>query len=141
MRSFDYVAPATIKAAVDALASSRRSTVLAGGTDLLIGMKFADAAPRLVVDVKRLPGAGDLAVDRKRGVTIGPAVTMRQAERSDALWTDWTAIAEGAALVGSVQIRNRATAWLTADSLITVSPHTVSMSSSRVTSRSRWEMR
>ncbi len=109
MQTFDYVAPRTIKTAVEALAARGRGKVLAGGTDLLIGMKLGGTSPATVVDVKGLPGACDLEFNRTRGVAIGPAVTMRQAERSDRLWKTWTAIAEGASLVGSVQIRNRAT--------------------------------
>ena len=109
MQTFNYIAPATIKAATEALAGHKRARVLAGGTDLLIGMKVGGQAPRMLVDVKRIPGMSDLKYDRQRGLSLGAAVTMRQVELSDRIWQQYPAIAEGAALVGSIQIRNRAT--------------------------------
>jgi aerobic carbon-monoxide dehydrogenase medium subunit len=109
LQTFEYLAPTTIKAAVAALAAHKRAQVLAGGTDLLIRMKMGGASPGLIVDVKNIPGFRDLKIDRKKGLAVGPAVTMRQAEMSDPLWRNYPAVAEGAGLVGSVQIRNRAT--------------------------------
>ena len=64
---------------------------------------------KLLVDVKRIPAIADLKYDRKRGLSLGAGVTMRQVELSDRIWQTYPALAEGAALVGSVQIRNRAT--------------------------------
>lgn len=109
MQTLNYIAPVTIKAAAEALARHKRARVLAGGTDLLIGMKIGAQAPEVLVDIKRIPGMSDLKYDRQRGLSLGAAVTMRQVERSDRVWQVYPAIAEGAALVGSIQIRNRAT--------------------------------
>jgi len=83
--------------------------VLAGGSDLLLRMKGREASPRLVVDIKQIRGFDELRSTPKGDLVIGPAVTMRQIERAEDVRRDFQAIAQGAEVVGSVQIRNRAT--------------------------------
>ncbi|MCZ6636212.1 MAG: xanthine dehydrogenase family protein subunit M [bacterium] len=109
MKSFDYFAPTTIREAVDILAKYPDAKVLAGGTDLLVHMKLRVRTPDVILDVGRLSGADALTIDRKRGLTIGPAVTMRQVELSQAAWKTYAGFAQGASVVGSIQIRNLAT--------------------------------
>ena len=109
MQRFDYIAPRTIREAVAALGSRRKAVVLAGGTDALMRMKARTWSPELVVDVKRIPRADELRFDRKTGLTIGPAVTMREVELSPVVRRHYQALSQGAELVASVQIRNRAT--------------------------------
>lgn len=108
MRSFEYVVPKTIKEAV-ALLQERGAAVLAGGTDLLLRMKGREYGPRIVVDIKRIRGFDELRTTPKGDLVIGPVVTMRQIERAGEVRRDFQAIAQGAEVVGSVQIRNRAT--------------------------------
>ena len=109
MQHFEYMAPGTIKEAIAALQGKGEATVLAGGTDILLGMKDRVRTPEVVVDIKRIPGFGELRFDPRTGLLIGPAVTMRQIERSSLVRRHYPAIAQGAEVVGSVQIRNRAT--------------------------------
>lgn len=109
MKSFAYVAPQSVQEAVAALREHPRAMVLAGGTDTLVRMKARTWTPEMVVDIKRIPGILDLEYDSKTGLTIGAAVTMRQVERSPVIWEHYRALAQGAALVASVQVRNRAT--------------------------------
>jgi len=109
LKSFDYLAPGTIKEAVAALNARPEAMVLAGGTDTLVRMKTRVWAPEMLVDIKRIPGIADLTYDRKTGLTIGAAVTMRQVELSETVQKHYPAIAQGAQVVASVQVRNRAT--------------------------------
>src|SRR5260370_37869118 len=53
--SFDYVAPSTVAAALDALAGSEDGRVLAGGQSLAPMLALRLAAPRLIVDLARIP--------------------------------------------------------------------------------------
>ena len=106
MQAFDYVAVGSVQEAVAAL-NKKRVMVLAGGTDMLVRMKGRALTPEVVVDVKGIPGAGDFSA--KSGLSIGAAVTMRQVELSAKVREDYAAVAQGAAVVGSIQIRNLAT--------------------------------
>ena len=108
MQAFDYVAAGSVREAVAAL-KKKRAMVLAGGTDMLVRMKGRVLTPDSVVDIKGIPGAGEISFSAKSGLRIGPAVTMRQVELSDQVREVYAALAQGAAVVGSIQIRNLAT--------------------------------
>ena len=55
--AFDYVAPETLDAALDALREGGEDAkVLAGGHSLVPLMKLRLAAPSLLVDLRRVPG-------------------------------------------------------------------------------------
>jgi CO/xanthine dehydrogenase FAD-binding subunit len=82
---------------------------LAGGTDLIIRLRDRSLEPRVVVDLKRIAelDAGIRAGDAMR--TIGAQTTMTTILGDAGIRRDHQALAEAAAVVGSVQIRNRAT--------------------------------
>ncbi|MDP6776493.1 MAG: xanthine dehydrogenase family protein subunit M, partial [Candidatus Latescibacteria bacterium] len=109
MRSFDYIAPRNIRETVEALAAHENAMVLAGGTDVLVRMKSRVLKPDVVVDIKRVRGLDELHFDRKTGLTIGAAVTLRQVELDQRVWRHFPALAQGVAVIGSIQIRNLAT--------------------------------
>ena len=109
MKAFDYFAPESIKEAVEILAAHPNAMMMAGGTDSLVRMKGRVWTPEAIVDVRNLPGVRDLTFRAKDGLTIGPGVTMQQAALSGVVQNRFTAIAQGASVVGSIQIRNLAT--------------------------------
>ncbi|MDE2889412.1 MAG: xanthine dehydrogenase family protein subunit M [Gemmatimonadota bacterium] len=109
MNRFEYFAPETVREAAEVLQAHPGARVLAGGTDLLVQMKERARTPDTLVDVRRIPGVDELRFDRKTGLTIGAAVTMRQVELMPAAQLHYTGLAEGARVVGSFQIRNLAT--------------------------------
>lgn len=109
MNPFEYFLPKSAKEAAALLKKHPNAMVLAGGTDLLVRMKGRVHRPSAVIDVKRLPKANEITFTTKSGLSIGPAVSMRTVERSPDVLSRYPAIAQGAAFVGSVQIRNRAT--------------------------------
>jgi CO/xanthine dehydrogenase FAD-binding subunit len=82
---------------------------LAGGTDLLIAVKEKGLAPSYVVDLKRIPGLAGIREEKDGSVTIGALTTMREVETSPIILKKYPFLAQSAAEVGSVQIRNRAT--------------------------------
>ncbi len=94
---------------MEALQAHRDALLLAGGTDALIGMKLRVETPGVVIDIKRIRGLDELRFDEKSGLAIGAAVTMRQIELAPLVGERYTALAQAAAVVGSVQIRNLAT--------------------------------
>src|ERR1700745_1448111 len=59
---FDYQAPDTLREAIDLLASNPEAFVIAGGQSLMPVLAFRLATPSLLVDLRRLPGLGSIAV-------------------------------------------------------------------------------
>ena len=82
---------------------------LAGGTDLLIAVKEKGLTPGTIVDLKRIPGLSGIREEKDGSVTIGALTTMREVETSPVVLKKYPFLAQSAAEVGSVQIRNRAT--------------------------------
>jgi len=110
VKRFEYVAPKTIKEVTAALKKhGKRAMIVAGGTDLLVKMKGRALTPEVVVDIKRVPGLDEIRFDKRNGLTLGACVTMGEVERSSVVRERYAGVAEGAEIVGSVQIRNRAT--------------------------------
>ncbi|HET9084077.1 MAG TPA: xanthine dehydrogenase family protein subunit M, partial [Candidatus Limnocylindrales bacterium] len=111
MRAFTYERPDRLADALALLADGGDGGArpLAGGTDLIIRLRDGTMRPSTVVDLK---GIGELS----RGIRvedgrlrIGARTTMTDLLRDERIRRDYTALAEAAAYVGSVQIRNRAT--------------------------------
>ncbi len=82
---------------------------LAGGTDLIIAIKEKGLAPKYLVDLKRIPSLSDIREQPDGGLSIGALTTMRQVETSPIIGRRLPFLAQSAAEVGSIQIRNRAT--------------------------------
>ena len=82
---------------------------LAGGTDLVIAMKEKGLVPKYVVDLKRIPGLTGIRENGDGSITIGALTTMREIEISPLIRRKFPFLAQSAAEVGSIQIRNRAT--------------------------------
>jgi CO/xanthine dehydrogenase FAD-binding subunit len=110
MQPFAYARPSTLAEAVAILAErGPEARVLAGGTDLLIRLRDGSLAPRVVVDVKRVPElAPGIRAEGDR-IVIGAITAMTEIAAHPMIRRDLAALAESAAVVGSVQIRNRAT--------------------------------
>ncbi len=110
MQTFGYERPASLAAAVALLAErGPAARPLAGGTDLIIRLRDRSIAPEVVVDVKAIPElAPGIAAEGGR-LVIGATTTMTEIAAHPLIRRRFTGLAEAAAVVGSVQIRNRAT--------------------------------
>jgi carbon-monoxide dehydrogenase medium subunit len=110
MRPFVYERPETLAEAVGFLAEhGAEARLLAGGTDLIIRLRDGTIQPRVVVDVKRIAELDAGIHETETGLTIGARTTMTTIASDERIRQDFTALAEAAAVVGAVQIRNRAT--------------------------------
>jgi carbon-monoxide dehydrogenase medium subunit len=106
---FEYHRPETLPAALRLLQSRKDGVkVLAGGTDLLVRMKEGTVRPHAVLDIGDLDELRGIRI-RDESVWIGPLTTHREMAISDLIRTHGQALAQGAASVGSPQIRHRAT--------------------------------
>ncbi|HYY23883.1 MAG TPA: FAD binding domain-containing protein, partial [Candidatus Udaeobacter sp.] len=82
---------------------------LAGGTDLVIAIKEKGLLPKYVVDLKKVPGLSGIRENGDGSITIGALTTMREIETAALITGKFPFLAQSAAEVGSIQIRNRAT--------------------------------
>jgi carbon-monoxide dehydrogenase medium subunit len=110
MRSFDYQRPATV---ADAVALLERhgpdAQILAGGTDLIIGLRDRTLEPSVVIDLKRIPELRPAIHEEGGWLSISAGTTMTQISAHPTIRRRFMALVEAADVVGSVQIRNRAT--------------------------------
>ena len=103
LRPFELHRPDSPDAACALLASLGEDAVpYAGGTELLLLMKEGLLRPRHLVDLKRIPGLGEIAA-RDGEVVIGATVTHRTVERSAAVGP---VVASVARHVANVRVRN-----------------------------------
>ena len=111
MRSFAYERPRTLADATRILSEAGDGArILAGGTDLVVGLRDDTARPDVVVDLKWIEElAGEAITRAARGYTFTSLATMNQIEHDERVLAELPALAEAARVVGSVQIRNRAT--------------------------------
>jgi carbon-monoxide dehydrogenase medium subunit len=109
VRRFELALPESLDDCLRLLAQRGPETkLLAGGTDLLPQMKNSVLMPRRVIDLSGVARVKILECDAK-GLRIGAAVPARQVEQDPRVRKGYAAVAESAALLGSVQVRNLAT--------------------------------
>ena len=110
MQPFRYERPASLEGAVELLAEhGPAARILAGGTDLIIRLRDGTLRPDLVVDVKRIPDLAAQIAERDGRLSISAGTTMTDIAADPRIRRHFRALAEAATVVGSVQIRNRAT--------------------------------
>lgn len=106
---FEYVAPATVDAAVEALlAANGEGKVIAGGQSLLPLLNFRMARPAVLVD---LNGIKELSFIELRGdrVAIGALTRHREIEQSPLIASKLPVMAAAMRHVAHLAIRNRGT--------------------------------
>jgi CO/xanthine dehydrogenase FAD-binding subunit len=110
MKKFEYKAPATLRDALELMERHQGGlSVLAGGTDLIVRMKNGQSHPLVVMDVKKLPELNRLEWEEGEGIHIGAAVPLSKLAVFPTLVEKFGIFAQACAMIGSVQIRNRAT--------------------------------
>lgn len=104
-----YFMPESLDELKDALKEIDDNTwMCAGGTDLIIKMREKKKFHYSLIDLTHLPDISKIE-ETEDTVKIGAAVTMDELERSGIISTWLPALSKAASMVGSTQIRNRAT--------------------------------
>lgn len=106
MKPFQYATAHSVAGAAELIADG--GAYLAGGNDLLNLMKEYILEPKLLVNIKSLPGLANIEPG-KEAWTIGAEVTVADLEDHRELKQTFPALQQAAAEVGSRQIRNVAT--------------------------------
>ena len=83
--------------------------VLAGGTDLLVQIPKGRRAPTIVIDLKHVADLGGDVTETDSGFRIGALMPMTDIMAHDGIVRHFPALCQAVRVIGSVQIRNRAT--------------------------------
>ena len=106
---FDYVVPASIEAAVAALAQAGPDAkILAGGQSLVPLMALRMARPALLLDVNGLAALAHMRVEGDL-LVIGATTRQRAVERDAGLARRCPVLGDAVPMIGHVAIRNRGT--------------------------------
>jgi len=101
-----YEAPGTLARAIQLLGEPG-ARVLAGGTDLLVQLRSGRSAPRMFVDVKRIPETTRLELGAEE-LWLGAAVPAAAIVEAREVARLWPGLVEAIDLIGSTQIQGRA---------------------------------
>ena len=109
MSGFRYERPGTVAEATALLAGAGGGArILAGGTDLVLALR-GGLEPTVLVDVKHIPELGRIVWTPAGDLEIGACVPVQDIAEDARIRGTFTALAEGAEAIGSLQIRSRAT--------------------------------
>ncbi|MCY3766313.1 MAG: xanthine dehydrogenase family protein subunit M [Gemmatimonadetes bacterium] len=110
MYAFDYVAPQSVDEAVAVLSENGSDArMLAGGSDIIAQLKEGRRQVKVLVDVKKIPAANELAFDARKGLTIGAGVSCCDIYENEHVASNYPALVDSTELIGSIQIQGRAT--------------------------------
>jgi carbon-monoxide dehydrogenase medium subunit len=105
---FDYHRASSVAQALDLLGSKQDAKLLAGGHSLLPMMKLRLAQPANLIDIGGIKELG--GIERAASsVRIGALTTHAELASSDVLRKSCPIVAEAAAKIGDMQVRNRGT--------------------------------
>src|SRR5216117_2623494 len=107
--AFEYHAPTSVRDALGLLGRLRDDAkLLAGGHSLIPMMKLRLAQPKLVIDLRKVPGLTGIKEDGGT-IVIGGMTTHWQMESSPVLKSKCPILAETAAMIGDPAVRNLGT--------------------------------
>lgn len=104
----DYFEPKTVGEALSVLAKhGAEAKVIAGGTDVMVDIKFKEE-PGGLVNIKKIPGLSGIT-ENGNGLRIGALTTIREIETSALVREKLPVLWEAAHQFASLQVRNTAT--------------------------------
>ena len=107
---FEYVKPDGLEEVLDILQKhGKKAAILAGGSDLLVNMKYMVVQPERLVSIKALPELDYVSLDNKDQVEIGASVTLSAIADNTEIAGSFPAFSEAVGSVASKHIRNVAT--------------------------------
>lgn len=104
----DYYKPRTIKEALYHLNKQKNTSILAGGTDLVVRLRNQFCAPSSLIDIKDIGDLNEIKEFSKE-VFIGSTVTFYEISKSTVIEKHLPTLKQAAEMMGSPQIRNIAT--------------------------------
>jgi carbon-monoxide dehydrogenase medium subunit len=108
LREVEYARPSSVDEAIALLGAHEGARALAGGQTLVNVMKARAASPDVLVDLNRLDELRDISVSGET-LRIGAMATYTQLMASSEVEVSRPILAEVAAQIADVQVRNRGT--------------------------------
>ncbi|MEK6588533.1 MAG: FAD binding domain-containing protein, partial [Chloroflexota bacterium] len=110
MRPFEYFAPETLADALGIYSAlGRDARAIAGGTDLLLQMRIGEVAPKALVNLTRVAELRSSNAPDGSPFFLAALTTLEELRQSESIRIRFPALAEAAATMASVQVRNLAT--------------------------------
>lgn len=107
---FEYLSPHTLEDAISLLGQQGpKAKLLAGGTDLIPQMRWGEVKPEYVMSLSQIEDLYDINYVNTTGLTLGACVKIGEIERSNIIREYYPLLAQAASVLGSAEIRNRAT--------------------------------
>lgn len=107
---FNYLEPKTVKEASIMLAEHEdKARLIAGGTDLLLGMQHRVIQPEFIISLSRIPDIDYIHSNHTKEVTIGAMARLAAVADHPCALQPFPALADAAGYTATVQIRNMGT--------------------------------
>lgn len=109
LKQFEHFEPRTLSEACSLLAEhGTKASVIAGGTDLLVRMKYGVAKPECLVNLKKVEGLNHIRIVDEN-LHVGALASLTEVRRCDLVQERFPVLAEAALAVGAAQLQNMGT--------------------------------
>lgn len=108
MEQIEYVRPRSLAEAYESLSNGKRSTLLAGGTDIIVQLREGRRQTDQVVDLKHIEDLMALRFLEDGTLEIGAATPCAVIYEDEEVRTRLPGLIDSAALIGGIQIQGRA---------------------------------
>ncbi|MBS4028820.1 MAG: FAD binding domain-containing protein [Ignavibacteriales bacterium] len=109
LRKFEFHSPTSLQEAKKILSSNGQTKILAGGTDLVVGMKQETVQPKNILWLGKIHELQQITFSRKEGLKIGAMCTLSEIEHNTNIQKHFPSIIDAVKSIASPQIRNHAT--------------------------------
>ena len=107
---FEFIQPHSLQQARSVLGEHEgKAAVLAGGTALMVALRYRLRKPAVVIGLKGLTALDYVSRNGSGGIVIGSMVTLQTLEKSPLILNECSPLVEAAQLVAVPPIRNKAT--------------------------------
>jgi 4-hydroxybenzoyl-CoA reductase subunit beta len=107
---FEFIQPHSLQEACSILEEhDRKAAILAGGTAIMVGLRYRLSKPAVVIGLKKLSALDYVGRNESGGVSIGSMVTLETLEKSPLVLNEYAPLAQAAQLVAIPSIRHGAT--------------------------------
>ncbi len=107
---FEFIQPHSLQEACSILGEhDRKAAILAGGTALIVGLRYRLSKPPIVIGLKGLTALDYVGRNESGGLVIGSMVTLETLEKSPFVLNECAPLAQAVQLVAIPSIRHKAT--------------------------------
>jgi 4-hydroxybenzoyl-CoA reductase subunit beta len=107
---FEFIQPHSLQEACSILGEhDKKAAILAGGTALMVGLRYGLSKPAVVIGLKGLTELDYVDRNGSGGLAIGSMVSLETLEKSPIVLNEYPALAQAAQFVAVPPIRHKAT--------------------------------